>query len=207
MNLAQPTGIGRRADAGQPDRSASSATCCMARIVGAGFASDAFFVAFRLPNMFRAPVRRGRLLGRRSSRCYSQRLQARRRRRGASVSPRRCWRSSCRRCSSSRSCSIAAHAGRSSAAISGYATASSSPSRTLLTRITIPYLMLISLASLLGGILNSLARFWGRGLAPILLNLAMIVALSFFHGTAARSRRPRPGDLRSPSAACSSSPG
>ncbi|RST30552.1 murein biosynthesis integral membrane protein MurJ [Sphingomonas ginkgonis] len=51
-----------------------------------------------------------------------------------------------------------------------------------LSRITIPYLMLISLASLLGGILNSLSRFWVNAAAPILLNIAMIVALWFFHG-------------------------
>jgi putative peptidoglycan lipid II flippase len=52
----------------------------------------------------------------------------------------------------------------------------------MLSRITIPYLMLISLASLLGGILNSLDRFWVNAAAPILLNIAMIVALWFFHG-------------------------
>src|SRR3546814_6120537 len=46
----------------------------------------------------------------------------------------------------------------------------------------IPYLMLISLASLLGGILNSLEKFWVNAAAPILLNVAMIVALPFFHG-------------------------
>jgi putative peptidoglycan lipid II flippase len=52
----------------------------------------------------------------------------------------------------------------------------------LLSRITIPYLMLISLASLLGGILNSLDRFWVNAAAPILLNIAMVVGLVFFHG-------------------------
>jgi putative peptidoglycan lipid II flippase len=51
-----------------------------------------------------------------------------------------------------------------------------------LSRITIPYLMLISLASLLGGILNSLDKFWVNAAAPILLNLSMIAALWFFHG-------------------------
>lgn len=51
-----------------------------------------------------------------------------------------------------------------------------------LSRITIPYLALISLASLLGGILNSLNRFWVNAAAPILLNVAMIVGLFFFHG-------------------------
>ena len=51
----------------------------------------------------------------------------------------------------------------------------------MLSRITFPYLMLISLASLLGGILNSLHKFWVAAAAPILLNVAQIVALVFFH--------------------------
>jgi putative peptidoglycan lipid II flippase len=51
-----------------------------------------------------------------------------------------------------------------------------------LTRITFPYLALISLVSLLGGILNSLNRFWVNAAAPILLNIAMIVAILFFRG-------------------------
>src|SRR3954453_8463592 len=51
----------------------------------------------------------------------------------------------------------------------------------LLSRITFPYLMLISLASLAGGILNSLHKFWIAAAAPILLNVAQIVALLFFH--------------------------
>lgn len=51
----------------------------------------------------------------------------------------------------------------------------------LLSRITFPYLMLISLASLAGGILNSLHKFWVAAAAPIILNVAQIVALVFFH--------------------------
>jgi len=51
----------------------------------------------------------------------------------------------------------------------------------MLARFTFPYLMLISLASLLGGILNSLHKFWVAAAAPILLNIAQIVALVFFH--------------------------
>jgi putative peptidoglycan lipid II flippase len=52
----------------------------------------------------------------------------------------------------------------------------------VLTRITFPYLGLISLVSLLGGILNSLNRFWVNAAAPVLLNICMIVALVFFRG-------------------------
>lgn len=50
-----------------------------------------------------------------------------------------------------------------------------------LSRITIPYLMLISLVSLFGGILNSLHKFWVNAAAPILLNLTLILALLLFH--------------------------
>ena len=49
------------------------------------------------------------------------------------------------------------------------------------TRITFPYLLLISLVSLLGGILNSIGRFWVNAAAPILLNLALIVGMVVFH--------------------------
>lgn len=52
----------------------------------------------------------------------------------------------------------------------------------ILTRITFPYLALISLVSLLGGILNSVDRFWVNAAAPILLNICMIVSLLFFRG-------------------------
>ncbi|WP_070156869.1 murein biosynthesis integral membrane protein MurJ [Sphingobium phenoxybenzoativorans] len=51
-----------------------------------------------------------------------------------------------------------------------------------LTQITFPYLALISLVSLLGGILNSLDRFWVNAAAPVLLNICMIVAVLFFRG-------------------------
>ena len=46
-----------------------------------------------------------------------------------------------------------------------------------LTRITFPYLIFISLVSLLSGVLNSLTRFAAAAFAPALLNLALIVAL------------------------------
>jgi len=54
-----------------------------------------------------------------------------------------------------------------------------------LTQITFPYLALISIVSLLGGILNSLDRFWVNAAAPVLLNICMIVAILFFHGDTA----------------------
>lgn len=50
------------------------------------------------------------------------------------------------------------------------------------TRLTFPYLLLISLVSLLGGLLNSIGRFWVNAAAPILLNLALIAGMLLFHG-------------------------
>ncbi|HEY5378848.1 MAG TPA: murein biosynthesis integral membrane protein MurJ [Pseudolabrys sp.] len=46
-----------------------------------------------------------------------------------------------------------------------------------LTRITFPYLLLITLVTLYSGILNALQRFAVAAAAPILLNLSMIVTL------------------------------
>jgi len=46
-----------------------------------------------------------------------------------------------------------------------------------LSRITFPYLLLISLVSFFSGILNSLTKFAAAAFAPALLNVAMLVAL------------------------------
>ena len=58
---------------------------------------------------------------------------------------------------------------------------SSTPERvelaTTFTRITFPYILCISLTALLAGMLNSVERFWAASAAPVLLNIAMIIAL------------------------------
>ena len=47
-----------------------------------------------------------------------------------------------------------------------------------LTRITFPYLLLITLVTLYGGILNALQRFAAAAAAPILLNMSLVMALA-----------------------------
>src|SRR4051794_25774858 len=47
-----------------------------------------------------------------------------------------------------------------------------------LTRITFPYLLLVTLVTLYGGILNALHRFAAAAAAPILLNLSMMMTLA-----------------------------
>jgi putative peptidoglycan lipid II flippase len=48
-----------------------------------------------------------------------------------------------------------------------------------LTRITLPYLLFVSLVSLMGGVLNSLNRFAAAAATPILLNICLIGAILF----------------------------
>ena len=50
-----------------------------------------------------------------------------------------------------------------------------------LTRITFPYILLISLVALFGGVLNSTGRFAAYAAAPILLNISLIGAALLVH--------------------------
>ncbi|MFN3867709.1 MAG: murein biosynthesis integral membrane protein MurJ [Hyphomicrobiaceae bacterium] len=47
-----------------------------------------------------------------------------------------------------------------------------------LTQIAFPYLACLSLVALLSGVLNSMHRFWAAAAAPILLNIVLISAIS-----------------------------
>ena len=155
-----------------------------ATFVGANFASDAFFVAFRLPNMFRALFAEGAFAS-----AFIPMFN--------------------RRVSEADDLSAGLRFAEAALAVlfpvlatmtaimlvaawpitwglsGGFARQHPTPTQFTyaveLSRYTIPYLMLISLASLLGGILNSLDRYWVNAAAPVLLNVAMVSALFFFH--------------------------
>jgi putative peptidoglycan lipid II flippase len=145
----------------------------MSRILGAGIYTDAFYVAFRLPNTFR------RLFGEGAFSAgfvplYSQRLQS-----GGEAEARRF---------SEEVLAVFLPTlilftllfmlGMKLFiyAITGWS-GDQLAFGTFLTRLTFPYLLLISLVSLYSGSLNSLARFTAAAFAPALLNLAMLVAL------------------------------
>ncbi len=49
----------------------------------------------------------------------------------------------------------------------------------LLTRITFPYLLFISIVALLSGVLNALGKFAAAAAAPVLLNIVLISVMSF----------------------------
>jgi putative peptidoglycan lipid II flippase len=148
----------------------------MARVLGAGFYTDAFLVAFRLPNTFR------RLFGEGAFSAgfvplYSQRLQSGGDEEARHFSeevlavflPTLVLFSAIFEIIMPAFVALFHYRGDDLAFVS------------FLTRITFPYLLLISLVSLFSGILNSLARFTAAAFAPALLNIAMLIALMFFN--------------------------
>lgn len=155
-----------------------------ARFVGAGFASDAFLIAFRLPNMFRALFAEGAF-----SAAFIPMFN-----RKVAAPDGRGLPDGVRFAEDALSVLLPVLIAMTVAIeiaawpvtwlISGGFNEASEAEFAFvvhLARITFPYLLFISLVSLLGGILNSLHRFWVNAAAPILLNLTLIAALLFFH--------------------------
>lgn len=154
-----------------------------ATYVGAGFASDAFFVSFRLPNMFRALFAEGAfnaafipMFNRKVAEDGELSAGLRFAEQALAVLFPALMLFTILMIAAAWPVTWGLSGGFNHPTPDQFAFAVG------LSRITIPYLMLISLASLLGGILNSLDKFWVNAAAPILLNLAMIAALWFFHG-------------------------
>lgn len=156
----------------------------MARFLGAGFASDAFLIAFRLPNMFRALFAEGAFAS-----AFVPSFNRKVGEEGGSLAKGFLF--------AEQALAILLPflilftgllmllAGPAVLVLSGGfndVTPEQFAFATELARITFPYLLFISLVSLFGGILNSLHRFWVNAAAPILLNITLIVALMFFHG-------------------------
>jgi putative peptidoglycan lipid II flippase len=148
----------------------------MSRILGAGVYTDAFYVAFRLPNTFR------RLFGEGAFSAgfvplYSQRLQS-----GGEAEAKRFSEDVLAVFLPTLILfTVLFMFGMKLFifAITGWH-GDQLAFGTFLTRITFPYLLLISLVSLFSGILNSIARFTAAAFAPALLNLAMLSALILF---------------------------
>lgn len=155
-----------------------------ARYVGASFASDAFLVAFRLPNLFRALFAEGAfsaafipMFNRKVADKDGSGLPA-------GVAFAQDVLSVLLPILILMTVLLEVFAWPVTLALSGRfhgVTHDQFAFAVQLSRFTIPYLMLISLVSLLGSILNSLHKFWVNAAAPILLNLTLIAALLFFH--------------------------
>src|SRR5499427_7485195 len=150
----------------------------IARLFGAGLATDAFFVAFRIPNLLRRLFAEGAF-----SQAFVPVLSEYRTRRGDSET----------RLLVDRTATLltlallaATALGVVGAPIVIYVTApgfTATPEKFDLTvamlRITFPYILFISLVSLAGGILNTWSRFGVPAFTPTLLNVAMIVGAAW----------------------------
>ena len=148
----------------------------IAAILGAGPLADVFFVAFKLPNLFRRLFAEG-AFSLAFVPLFAGRLEAE-----GSASAR----GFAERCLSVLLFSLLAFVivveASMPVVMRGFAPGFiGDPERfdlaVLLTRITFPYLLFISLVSLLAGVLNSLQRFAAAAATPILLNLCLIGAI------------------------------
>src|SRR6266487_3555678 len=151
----------------------------IARLFGAGVATDAFFVAFRIPNLLRRLFAEGAF-----SQAFVPVLSEYRTRRGDSAI----------RLLADRTATLLALAllvatalGVAAAPIIIYVSApgfAAEPAKFDLTvamlRITFPYILFISLVSFAGGILNTWSRFAIPALTPALLNLSFIFGALLF---------------------------
>lgn len=155
-----------------------------ARFVGAGFASDAFLIAFRLPNMFRALFAEGAFSAAFIP-MFNRKLAEEDG--GKTAAIRFAEQALAVLLPNLIVMTIVMEIAAVPVvwALSGGfndVTPAQFDYAVWLSRLTFPYLLFISLVSLLGGILNSLHRFWVNAAAPILLNVTLIGALVFFHG-------------------------
>jgi putative peptidoglycan lipid II flippase len=149
----------------------------LAAVLGAGPVADAFFVAFRLPNHFRAIFAEG------AFNAAFVPAYARIREAGGPVSAKLFADRIFTLLLGSQILLLLVALAYTPAVISVLAPgfARDSERFTLaveLTRITFPYLLLMTLVTLYGGILNALQRFAAAAAAPVLLNLVMMATLA-----------------------------
>ena len=149
----------------------------LAAIIGAGPVADAFFVAFRLPNHFRAIFAEG------AFNAAFIPAYARIRTQGGVAAAGRFGDRIFTLLFASQVALLALALIFTPTVIAVLAPGFSREPHQFalavsLTRITFPYLLLITLVTLWGGILNAMHRFAAAAAAPILLNLAMMVTLA-----------------------------
>lgn len=161
----------------------------MARYLGAGMASDAFFIAFKLPNFFRRLFAEG-AFSVAFVPLFSRAL-------GKEITPES---QAAAEAFASRVLGIllpvllvlllvmeAAMVPVMLGLTGGFVEEGGNPQKfdlvVELGRYTFPYLLLISLVSFYSGMLNAVGRFAAAAFAPVLMNIVMISSLLLFHDT------------------------
>ncbi len=151
----------------------------IARYVGAGMVGDAFFVAFKLPNLFRRLFAEGAF-----NLAFVPLFAGRMKTEGAEAA----------RAFAGEALAVLAWLLVALVAIAELAMPwlvravapgfADDPAKLALTvalaRLTFPYILFISLVALLSGVLNSAGRFAAAAAAPVLLNLCLIAGLLWF---------------------------
>jgi len=153
----------------------------IARVFGAGLATDAFFVAFKIPNLLRRLFAEGAF-----SQAFVPILSEYKNRASAEDTKLLVDAIST---VLFLALATAAALGVAAAPLIVYATApgfAADPDKFAVTvallRITFPYIVFISLVALSAGILNTWNRFSVPALTPALLNVSFIVGAAFFAG-------------------------
>ncbi|MCC7487857.1 MAG: murein biosynthesis integral membrane protein MurJ [Burkholderiales bacterium] len=145
----------------------------IARVFGAGALTDAFFVAFKIPNLLRRLFAEGAF-----SQAFVPILAEFKERRGQAET-----RLLVDHVAGALAVALAAvtAAGVLAAPLVIYASAPGftvTPEKFRLTvellRVTFPYIFFISLTALAGGVLNTYSRFWVPAFTPVLLNVSFI---------------------------------
>ena len=153
----------------------------IARLFGAGLATDAFFVAFKIPNLLRRLFAEG---------AFSQAFVPILAEHKSRTTPEE-QRSLVDAIATVLFLALvlAAALGMAAAPLIVYVTApgfAADPDKFALTvsllRITFPYIVFISLVALAAGILNTWSRFSIPAITPALLNVSFIVGAAFFAG-------------------------
>ena len=151
----------------------------IARVFGAGLATDAFFVAFRIPNLLRRLFGEGAF-----SQAFVPVLSEVRSRQSAEDTRALV---DCVSTVLFLALLLTAALGMAAAPLVVYLSApgfAADPGKFALTvqmlRITFPYIVFISLVALAAGILNTWSRFAVPAFTPVLLNVSLIIAAAFF---------------------------
>jgi putative peptidoglycan lipid II flippase len=149
----------------------------MAAVLGAGAMSDAFFVAFRLPNHFRAILAEGAFTA-----AFLPRYAAALTKEGPEAAAEFAKDVFAWQVAVNLGLLIVALAGMRYVVMllaPGFADNPAQMELAInLTRITFPYLICISIVVVLSDMLNTIQRFKAAAAAPILLNISMVAALA-----------------------------
>ncbi len=147
----------------------------IARAFGAGAATDAFFVAFKLPNLLRRLFAEGAF-----SQAFVPVLAEYKNRRGEEATRVLVGRVATMLFVALMGVTALGVLGAPLIVLISAPGFAASPDKFQLTvdltRIVFPYILFISLVSLSGGILNTFSRFMVPAFTPVLLNVAMILA-------------------------------